>query len=51
MGFSQEVVQEFQISAANFDLATGITDAGAVNVITRPEAMPSTARASFLPRP
>ncbi len=35
MGFSQEVVQEFQISAANFDLATGITDAGVINVITR----------------
>jgi carboxypeptidase family protein len=35
MGFSQEVVQEFQIAAANFDLSTGITDAGAVNVVTR----------------
>jgi len=35
MGFSQEVVQEFQVAAANFDLSTGITDAGAVNVITR----------------
>lgn len=35
MGFSQEVVQEFQISSANFDLSTGITDAGAVNVVTR----------------
>ena len=35
MGFSQEVVQEFQISTANFDLSTGITDAGAVNVVTR----------------
>lgn len=35
MGFSQEVVQEFQISAANFDLSTGATDAGAVNVVTR----------------
>ena len=35
MGFSQEVVQEFQISGANFDLSTGMTDAGAVNVITR----------------
>jgi len=38
MGFSQEVVQEFQISAANFDLSTGTTDAGAVNVVTRSEA-------------
>jgi Carboxypeptidase regulatory-like domain len=35
MGFSQEVVQEFQISAANFDLSTGTTDAGAINVVTR----------------
>jgi len=35
MGFSQEVVQEFQISAANFDLSTGATDAGAVNIVTR----------------
>lgn len=35
MGFSQEVVQEFQIAAANFDLSTGTTDAGAVNVVTR----------------
>jgi hypothetical protein len=35
MGFSQEVVQEFQLSAANFDLSTGTTDAGAINVVTR----------------
>src|SRR6185369_8295542 len=35
MGFSQEVVQEFQVSAANFDLSTGTTDAGAINVVTR----------------
>ncbi|HTP34885.1 MAG TPA: carboxypeptidase-like regulatory domain-containing protein [Candidatus Acidoferrales bacterium] len=35
MGFSQEVVQEFQLSFANFDLSTGITDAGAINVVTR----------------
>lgn len=35
MGFSQEVVQEFQVSTANFDLSTGITAAGAVNVVTR----------------
>jgi hypothetical protein len=33
--FSQEVVQEFQISTVNFDLSTGITAFGAVNVITR----------------
>jgi carboxypeptidase family protein len=33
--FSQEIVQEFQISTANFDLSTGITAFGAINVITR----------------
>jgi len=33
--FSQEVVQEFQLSSVNFDLSTGITAAGAVNVVTR----------------
>src|SRR4029079_19312768 len=32
--FSQEVVQEFQISTANFDLSTGITAFGAINVVT-----------------
>ncbi len=35
MGFSQEVVQEFQISTVGFDLTTGITSSGAVNVATR----------------
>ena len=33
--FSQEVVQEFQISTANFDLSTGITAFGAINIVTR----------------
>ena len=33
--FSQEVVEEFQISKANFDLSTGIAAAGAVNIVTR----------------
>ena len=33
--FSQEVVQEFQVSLNNFDLSTGITAGGAVNVVTR----------------
>lgn len=33
--FSQEVVQEFQLSSVNFDLSTGITGAGSVNVVTR----------------
>ncbi|MBA3271941.1 MAG: TonB-dependent receptor, partial [Acidobacteria bacterium] len=35
MGLSQEVVQEFQVSTVNFDLSTGMTDAGAINVVTR----------------
>ena len=35
MGFSQEGVQEFQISTVNFDLSTGITFSGAINVVTR----------------
>ena len=35
MGFSQEVVQEFQVSTVNFDLSTGIAGAGGVNVVTR----------------
>ena len=33
--FSQEVVEEFQISTANFDLSTGITGVGAINIVTR----------------
>src|SRR5262245_23761240 len=33
--FSQEVVQEFQISTANFDLSTGIAGFGAINIVTR----------------
>ncbi len=33
--FSQEVVQEFQLSSTNFDLSTGIAAGGAINVVTR----------------
>src|SRR5437763_8527921 len=33
--FSQEIVQEFQVSSVNFDLSTGITAGGAINVVTR----------------
>jgi hypothetical protein len=33
--FSQEVVQEFQLSSVNFDLSTGITSIGAINIVTR----------------
>jgi hypothetical protein len=35
MGFTQEAVQEFQVSTANLDLSTGATASGAVNVATR----------------
>ena len=35
MGFSQETVQEFQVATANFDLSTGMTASGAINVATR----------------
>ncbi len=35
MNFSQEVVQEFQLSSVSFDLSTSITSVGAVNVVTR----------------
>ena len=35
MNFSQEVVQEFQLSALNYDLSTGITNVGAINIVTR----------------
>jgi hypothetical protein len=33
--FSQEIVQEFQISSVNFDLSTGVTAGGAINIVTR----------------
>ncbi len=33
--FSSEVVQEFQISLANFDVSTGIASTGALNLVTR----------------
>ena len=33
--FSQEIVQEFQISSLNFDLSTGIAAGGAINIVTR----------------
>src|SRR5439155_12844876 len=35
MQLSQEAVQEFQVSAASFDPATGQTGNGAVNIVTR----------------
>lgn len=33
--FSQEVIQEFQVSSLNFDLSTGITGSGSINIVTR----------------
>jgi hypothetical protein len=33
--FSQEVIQEFQVNSVNFDLSTGITSVGSVNIVTR----------------
>jgi len=33
--FSQEIVQEFQVSSVNFDLSTGVGAGGSVNVVTR----------------
>jgi len=33
--FSTETVQEFQISTFNFDLSTGVTSVGAINIISR----------------
>ncbi len=35
MNFSQEIIQEFQLSSVNFDLSTGITSTGSVNVVSR----------------
>ena len=35
MNFSQEIVQEFQLSSVNFDLSTGIAAAGGINIVTR----------------
>jgi len=35
MNFSQETVQEFQLSEVNFDLATPISAGGGINVVTR----------------
>ena len=35
MDFSEDAVQEFQVSTVNFDLSTGATASGAVNVATR----------------
>src|SRR5262247_1919968 len=35
LGLSQEAVQEFQVSTVNFDLSTGPTYSGVINVVTR----------------
>ena len=33
--FSQDVVQEFQLSSLNFDLSTGVGAGGVINIVTR----------------
>jgi hypothetical protein len=33
--FSTETIQEFQISSFNFDLSTGVTSTGAINIVSR----------------
>ncbi len=35
LNFSQEMVQEFQISSLNYDLSTGFSAIGAVNIVSR----------------
>ena len=35
MLLSQEQIEQFQVATVNFDLAAGITDTGAINIITR----------------
>lgn len=35
MNFSQEVIQEFQLQSVNYDISSGITSSGTVNVVTR----------------
>lgn len=35
MNFSQELIQEFQLSALNADISTNITAGGSINVVTR----------------
>jgi hypothetical protein len=35
LSFSQEMVQEFQITSLNFDLGSGFTANGAVNIVSR----------------
>ena len=35
MNFSQDVVQEFQLSEVNFDMATPIAAGGAINIVTK----------------
>jgi hypothetical protein len=35
MNFSNEIVQEFQSSSVNFQLNTGVTSSGAINIVTK----------------
>lgn len=35
LNFSQEMVEEFQLASVNFDLSTGSTGVGAINIVSR----------------
>lgn len=35
LNLSQDLVQEFQVATVNFDVATGVTGVGAVNIVSR----------------
>lgn len=35
INFSQEIVQEFQLSSVNFDASTGVGTTGTINIVTR----------------
>jgi hypothetical protein len=51
MGFSEEVVQEFQVSTANFDLSTGATASGADHRFRTKSARPSHRESTVHGRP
>jgi hypothetical protein len=48
MNFSADVVREFQLASVNFDLSTGETASGAVNIVTRAGGQPISRRGFFL---
>ena len=47
--FSQEIVQEFQLGISNFELSTGASSTGSVNVISRSVQTNSTATVTSTP--